>query len=89
MAHKKNNKPKLKIKEGNMHLQIFKNKGAHGTYAVIKITSYRFPFGKYNQSVSLMPIEIERLMKVFARMPKIEFKQKQPKINKPFVDKEE
>lgn len=76
MAHKKNNKPKLRMKEGNIHLQIFKNKGVNGTYPTVKITSYRFPFGKYNQIITLMANETERLKKLLNEMPEIKKKGK-------------
>lgn len=79
MAHKKKNKPKFRDKEGNIHLQIFKNKGANGEYVTYKITSYRFPFGKYNQEMTLMKIEVERLMELLERKPEVVLKKQEKK----------
>jgi len=76
MASKKGNKPKFKDKEGNIQLQIFKNKGKkNSVYAIYRIWSYRFPF-KYNQKIDLTTPELESLKKLLGRLPEIKITKK-------------
>tara|TARA_Y100000034_G_scaffold135479_1_gene207562 strand:- start:1598 stop:1870 length:273 start_codon:yes stop_codon:yes gene_type:complete len=82
MAHMKNNKPKFKDKEGNMHIQIFINKGKDGVkYPIFKVWRYRFPF-KYNASIDFYATEVMKLKELLNRMPHIEIKQTQSYITK-------
>lgn len=76
MVSQKGNAPIFEDKEGNVRLSIFKNKTKTGKkYPIVAVTIFKFPF-KLSKTMYLSVQDVERLNKLFRRMPEIQVKGK-------------
>ena len=79
---KRKKKPIWELKEGNVKLQLWKNKNVKGTIFITgRFHVYSFPF-TYYKKIDLKMNEIYRMGEIIRQMPEIKVEQKTKKGGK-------